>query len=123
MTGLPIYYLDTTIQLSKLFAPQSMRAAIRNRMAQHHCVVSRYVRMEYMRWLEPCVYLDRLKTLGDVMIALQTPADAVLWTTDAAYDVICPTLGFSHLRELIVAQTSYLSSVVHHIYPTFRARL
>lgn len=46
------------------------------------------------------------KTLGDVIIALQTPVDAVLWTTDAAYDVICPTLGISHLREPIVVQIS-----------------
>ena len=37
------------------------------------------------------------KSLGDVIIALQTPAAAVLWSTDAAYDVICPTLGIAHL--------------------------
>ena len=45
------------------------------------------------------------KTLGDVIIALQTPVDAVLWTTDAAYDVICPTLGIFHLREPLRART------------------
>lgn len=46
------------------------------------------------------------KTLGDVIIALQTPAAAVLWTTDAAYDIICPTLGIAHVREPIATQTS-----------------
>ncbi|MEZ4736032.1 MAG: hypothetical protein R3E79_53770 [Caldilineaceae bacterium] len=60
MTGLPIYYLDTTIQLSKLFGPQPLRENIRQGITERHCVVSRYVRMEYMRWLEPCVHLDRL---------------------------------------------------------------
>ncbi|MEM7538601.1 MAG: hypothetical protein AAF639_40915 [Chloroflexota bacterium] len=39
------------------------------------------------------------KTLGDVIIALQTPDDAVLWTTDASFEVICPTLGILFLRE------------------------
>ena len=260
MTPLPIYYLDTTIQLSKLFAPQPTRANIQHRITQQRCVVSRYVRMEYLRWLEPCVHLDQLlkeeaernhataisevqarillqygrqqnkllsiltwlvryhnsqdthgvlaslknliennlhlffaenveelpdpiacplmdlkgvphgtsyrlepdmpyrrgempchivdflqkhrgalqelapalneaypkiadacrrvlanpadaqgnlcKTLGDVIIALQTPTAAVLWSTDAAYDVICPTLGIAHVREPITTQTS-----------------
>jgi len=46
------------------------------------------------------------KTLGDVIIALQTPTAAVLWSTDAAYDVICPTLGITHVREPITTQTS-----------------
>lgn len=46
------------------------------------------------------------KTLGDVIIALQTPTAAVLWSTDAAYDVICPTLGIAHVREPLVTQTS-----------------
>lgn len=46
------------------------------------------------------------KTLGDVIIALQIPAAAVLWSTDAAYDVICPTLGIAHVREPISTQTS-----------------
>ena len=39
------------------------------------------------------------KTLGDVIIALQAPTDAVLWSTDGSFDVICPVLGISHLRE------------------------
>ncbi|MEM7532891.1 MAG: hypothetical protein AAF639_11990 [Chloroflexota bacterium] len=39
------------------------------------------------------------KILGDVIISLQTPADAVLWTTDASFDVICPVLGIEHRRE------------------------
>lgn len=46
------------------------------------------------------------KTLGDVIIALQTPAAAVLWTTDAAYNVICPILGIAHMWEPIATQTS-----------------
>lgn len=53
-------YLDTTIQLSKLFAPYPVRERIRRRLEEHPCVVSRYVRMEYMRWLDPCVALHQL---------------------------------------------------------------
>lgn len=251
-----IYYLDTTIQLSKLFAPSSVRHAIKERITEHPCVVSSYARMEYLRWLEPCVAVHQLlqeeiaynrttalsevqarillahgrnqnkmlsiltwllrlynpdarmllfylktlieyefhevftqgiellpdpiacplmdlraipqatgyrlepalayrrstmpchivdflqehrialqdlalalhqtypqmaeacwrvlenptdaqgntcKTLGDVIIALQTPADAVLWTTDASFDLICPVLGISHLRERLAS--------------------
>lgn len=43
------------------------------------------------------------KTLGDVIIALQTPDDAVLWTSDASFEVICPTLGIEFLRESLQA--------------------
>ena len=52
-------YLDTTIQVSKLFAPHTIRSQILKRIDQNHCVVSRYVRMEYMRWLEPCIHLQQ----------------------------------------------------------------
>lgn len=248
------YYLDTTIQLSKLFAPLSLRKKIRHRIEEHSCVVSSYVRMEYLRWLEPCVYVYQIlqeeiernhtsalsetqarillehgrqqnkmlsvltwllriysldarillyslktlieiefseafirgvtvlpdpiacplmnlqaepqgvgyllapsipyrrgempchiveflqqhrnalqelaltldaaypqmaqacrrvlekpddaqgntcKTLGDVIIALQAPSNAILWTTDASFDLICPTIGIEHIRESI----------------------
>lgn len=54
------YYLDTTIQLSKLFAPSRVRHAIKERMTEHPCVVSCYARMEYLRWLEPCVAVHQL---------------------------------------------------------------
>lgn len=254
-----IYYLDTTIQLSKLFAPSSVRHAIKERMTEYPCVVSSYARMEYLRWLEPCVAVHQLlqeeiahnrttalsevqarillahgrnqnkmlsiltwllrvyspdarmllfyvktlieyefheaftqgvdllpdpiacplmdlhaivqgtgyrlepnlayrrgampchivdflqehrnalqelsvalhekypqmadacrrvlaaptdaqgntcKTLGDVIIALQTPVDTVLWTTDASFDVICPVLGITHLREQLVLEVN-----------------
>ena len=246
------YYLDTTIQLSKLFAPVDLRHRIMAQINTYPCTVSRYVRMEYLRWLEPSIQLHQMlqrevkrnpttaldevqarilmtfgrnqtkmlailtllsrvygremplfmlhletlidyefenlfrknvtelpdpiafplmdlhairqeasyhlepsipyrrgempchiveflqnhrtelkelalalnkdypkmadacqrvlanpddaqgnlcKTLGDVIIALQTPAHAVLWTTDASFDLICPALGISHLRE------------------------
>lgn len=246
------YYLDTTIQLSKLFAPSAIRHMIQQRIKEQPCVVANYARMEYLRWLEPAVAVHQLlqeeiarnrttalsevqarillthgrnqnkmlsiltwllrayspdarmlvvylktlieyefhaafiqgveqlsdpiacplmnlqaipqangyrlepnlgyrrgampchiidflqghrnalqelaaalqeayppiadackrvlknptdaqgntcKTLGDVIIALQTPADAILWTTDASFDLICPALGISHLRE------------------------
>ena len=254
-----IYYLDTTIQLTKLFGPSAIRQRLRARIQADPCVVSSYVRMEYLRWLQPCIQVHQLlqeeiahnratalsevqarilllhgrdqnkmlsiltwllriyspdarlllyylktlieyefheaftqgidllpdpiacplmdlkaiphgtsyrlepdlpyrrgempchivdflqeqrialqelapaleeaypkmadacrrvlanpadaqgnlcKTLGDVIIALQTPADAVLWTTDAAYDIICPTLGIAHVREPITTQAS-----------------
>jgi len=247
-----LLYLDTTIQLSKLFAPYTVRQRIRHGLGLHSCVTSRYVRMEYMRWLEPCVHVHQLlreetarnritalsevqartllvfgrlrnkmlsiltwlhrysggdarmallqlenlidyrladlfdadvtelpdpitcplmdlravsqgdgfrldpdipyrkgqmpchivefmaehrtqlqalaealaadyskmatacrrvladpreaqgstcKTLGDVIIALQTPEDAILYTTDTSFDIICPTLGIHHIRE------------------------
>ena len=246
------YYLDTTILLTKLFAPVDIRQRIGEKFKTHPCIVSRYVRMEYLRWLAPACDLHQLlqaemqrnpataldevqarvlmtfgrkqtkmlsilmllsrtygrkipqfllqletlieyefenlfnnavtelpdplvcplmdlraipqgigyrldpnipyrrgempchivdflqehsaalqelalaldethpklasacqqglakptdaqgnlcKTLGDVIIALQTPADAMLWTTDASFDVICPVLGIAHLRE------------------------
>ena len=205
-----IYYLDTTIQLTKLFGPSAIRQRLRARIQADPCVVSSYVRMEYLRWLQPCIQVHQLlqeeiahnratalsevqariyllpdpiacplmdlkaiphgtsyrlepdlpyrrgempchivdflqeqrialqelapaleeaypkmadacrrvlanpadaqgnlcKTLGDVIITLQTPADAVLWTTDAAYDIICPTLGIAHVREPITTQAS-----------------
>ncbi|RME42499.1 MAG: hypothetical protein D6791_17570 [Chloroflexi bacterium] len=250
----PPLYLDTTIQLSKLFAPYVVRERIRHQLEGHPCVASRYTRMEYMRWLEPCVVLHQLlheelardpimalsevqarallafgrrrnkmlsiltwlhryssgdarialfrlenlieyqlaelfdagvtelpdpivcplmdlraireddefrlepdipcrkgrmpchiveflarhrvelqtlakalatdypkmaaachrvladpneaqgstcKTLGDVIIALQTPHNAILYTTDTSFDIICPTLGIQHIRELL----------------------
>ncbi|MCE7986232.1 MAG: hypothetical protein DYG89_34075 [Caldilinea sp. CFX5] len=255
----PTYYLDTTIQLSKLFAPASVRQTIHQRIQEHSCVASSYARMEYLRWLEPCVAMHQLlqeeiahnrttalsevqarillahgrnqnkmlsimtwllrayspdarvllvylktlieyefheiftqgiellpdpiacplmdlraipetagyrlepnlayrrgampchivdflqghrralqelstalretypqmaeacgrvlenptdaqgntcKTLGDVIIALQTPADAVLWTTDASFDLICPVIGIPHLRERLIGEGS-----------------
>ena len=55
-----IYYLDTTIQLSKLFAPSWIRQNIKRRIKDHTCVVSDYARMEYLRWLEPCVQVHQL---------------------------------------------------------------
>lgn len=251
------YYLDTTIQLSKLFAPFAFRQTIKQRMKEHSCTVSNYARMEYLRWLEPCIAVHQLleeeiahnrstalsevqarillaygrrqnkmlsiltwllriysadarmllfylktlieyefheaftqgiellpdpiacplmavravpvaigyrlepnlayrrgampchivdflqehrnalqelavalrgvyphvaeachrvlanpndaqgntcKTLGDVIIALQTPVDAVLWTTDASFDLICPTLGIAYVRERLTGE-------------------
>ena len=55
-----IYYLDTTIQLSKLFAPQNIRNHIKDQIEIHTCVTSRYVLMEYLRWLEPSIHLHQL---------------------------------------------------------------
>lgn len=251
------YYLDTTIQLSKLFAPSAIRHTIQQRIQEHSCVVASYARMEYLRWLEPCVAVHQLlqeeiahnrttalsevqarillaqgrnqnkmlsiliwllrayspdarmllvyvktlieyefhaafaqgveqlpdriacplmdlravpqpngyrlepklayrrgampchiidflqehrtalqelavalrkayppmaeacqrvlknpmdaqgntcKTLGDVIIALQTPANAILWTTDARFDLICPVLGIAHVRERLTTE-------------------
>ncbi|MEM7538800.1 MAG: hypothetical protein AAF639_41960 [Chloroflexota bacterium] len=246
-------YLDTTIQLTKLFAPSGIQKRILNKIRSNTCVTSRYVRMEYLRWLGPCLQLHHMlqeelqdnpesaldevqarillvygrdktkmlsiltllsrtygrtvpqlfliqletlierkfaelfdenvtelpdpiscplmdlraipldvgyrldpdipyrrgempchivdflqghreqlevlapalrgkypkladacqqvlanpaeaqgntcKTLGDVIIALQTPPGAILWTTDASFDVICPVLGIEHVRE------------------------
>ena len=54
------YYLDTTIQLSKLFAPSAIRHTIQQRIKEHHCVVASYARMEYLRWLEPSVTVHQL---------------------------------------------------------------
>jgi hypothetical protein len=253
------YYLDTTIQLSKLFAPSAIRHTIQQRIKEHHCVVASYARMEYLRWLEPSVTVHQLlqeeiernrttalsevqarillahgrnqnkmlsiltwllrvyspdarmilvylktlieyefhtafaqgveqlpdliacplmdlyavpqssgyrlepnlayrrgampchiidflqvhrnalqelavalreaypsiaeacqrvlknptdaqgntcKTLGDVIIALQIPTDAILWTTDASFDLICPVLGIAHVRERLTADVN-----------------
>lgn len=54
------YYLDTTIQLTKLFGPSTIRKNIRGHIQEHACIVSSYVRMEYLRWLEPCIQVHQL---------------------------------------------------------------
>lgn len=54
------YYLDTTIPLTRLFAPLAIRQRIDEQIETQNCLISRYVRMEYLRWLAPAVDLHRL---------------------------------------------------------------